>query len=266
MALVRCPECGREKVSDKAECCPDCGFGIKAFFNNKKYYTTRGSCFEFYNGFEEGTVGKYLAANGNELDYKVINNKIVLPTGSTFRIYDNYLLNEDMPLFDTEIPPTNSFDLTAKENWVENYTWTFDSDGVVKYVDGKNRIYMGIYIREGDFIVYKIANHPGEHWRHLPTVILIHNNVAYRETDFFIGKQYLVKCTQLIDALKRTDYPFPIPEPIVREEDKISIKSNKYIPKCPTCSSPSIRKVSSVTKAGSAMMFGLMSQKITMAL
>lgn len=32
MALVKCPECGREKVSDSAEACPGCGYGIKAHF------------------------------------------------------------------------------------------------------------------------------------------------------------------------------------------------------------------------------------------
>ena len=32
MALIKCPECGRENVSDKAEMCPDCGYGIKAHF------------------------------------------------------------------------------------------------------------------------------------------------------------------------------------------------------------------------------------------
>lgn len=32
MALVKCPECGRENVSDSAESCPDCGYGIKAHF------------------------------------------------------------------------------------------------------------------------------------------------------------------------------------------------------------------------------------------
>lgn len=32
MALVKCPECGREKVSDSAEACPECGYGIKAYF------------------------------------------------------------------------------------------------------------------------------------------------------------------------------------------------------------------------------------------
>ena len=33
MALVTCPECGRENVSDSAESCPNCGFGIKAHFD-----------------------------------------------------------------------------------------------------------------------------------------------------------------------------------------------------------------------------------------
>lgn len=32
MALTKCPECGRENVSDSAEMCPACGYGIKAHF------------------------------------------------------------------------------------------------------------------------------------------------------------------------------------------------------------------------------------------
>lgn len=41
MALVRCPECGREKVSDSAVACPNCGFNIREFFekqNNKDVF------------------------------------------------------------------------------------------------------------------------------------------------------------------------------------------------------------------------------------
>lgn len=30
MALMNCPECGKENVSDSARLCPDCGFGISA--------------------------------------------------------------------------------------------------------------------------------------------------------------------------------------------------------------------------------------------
>ena len=36
MALVKCPECGREKVSDSADMCPDCGYAIKAYYDKIK--------------------------------------------------------------------------------------------------------------------------------------------------------------------------------------------------------------------------------------
>lgn len=32
MALIQCPECGKENISDSAEACPNCGYGIKAHF------------------------------------------------------------------------------------------------------------------------------------------------------------------------------------------------------------------------------------------
>ena len=33
MALINCPECGRENVSDSALACPNCGFGIREYFS-----------------------------------------------------------------------------------------------------------------------------------------------------------------------------------------------------------------------------------------
>lgn len=35
MALVNCPECGREKISDKVEHCPVCGYPVREHFINK---------------------------------------------------------------------------------------------------------------------------------------------------------------------------------------------------------------------------------------
>lgn len=34
--LIKCPECGREGVSDKAEACPSCGYGIRKHFEDVK--------------------------------------------------------------------------------------------------------------------------------------------------------------------------------------------------------------------------------------
>ncbi len=35
MALINCPECGKENISDQADMCPNCGFGIKSYFDKK---------------------------------------------------------------------------------------------------------------------------------------------------------------------------------------------------------------------------------------
>lgn len=36
MALIRCPECGHENVSDHASHCPQCGYTISAYYLKKK--------------------------------------------------------------------------------------------------------------------------------------------------------------------------------------------------------------------------------------
>lgn len=36
MALIKCPECGRENVSDIAEMCPECGYPVKKYFEQQK--------------------------------------------------------------------------------------------------------------------------------------------------------------------------------------------------------------------------------------
>lgn len=36
MALIKCPECGRERVSDSALACPECGFEIRSYFEAEK--------------------------------------------------------------------------------------------------------------------------------------------------------------------------------------------------------------------------------------
>lgn len=33
MALIKCPECGKDNVSDSAVSCPECGYAIKAYFD-----------------------------------------------------------------------------------------------------------------------------------------------------------------------------------------------------------------------------------------
>lgn len=48
MALIKCPECGKE-ISDKAEMCINCGFPLKQYENNEM---SAGKS-EFYKSYEQ---------------------------------------------------------------------------------------------------------------------------------------------------------------------------------------------------------------------
>ena len=37
MALVKCPECGANGISDTASACPKCGANIKAYYDQLRY-------------------------------------------------------------------------------------------------------------------------------------------------------------------------------------------------------------------------------------
>lgn len=84
MALIKCPECGRENVSDSAESFPNCGYGIKAHFDKlknivyvllldpsdyNKSVNTLLSHMILSNGVENGTRGK--VNNKEDYDYWV---------------------------------------------------------------------------------------------------------------------------------------------------------------------------------------------------
>ncbi len=47
---------------------------------------------------------------------------------------------------------------------------------------------------------------------------------------------------------------------LVSEEEYRKLKTNPNVPKCPTCSSTNIEKISSFDKAAGAVMFGLFSK------
>lgn len=49
-------------------------------------------------------------------------------------------------------------------------------------------------------------------------------------------------------------------KPLVSEEEYRKLKANPNLPKCPTCSSTNIEKISSFDKAAGAVMFGLFSK------
>ena len=85
MALIKCPECGKE-ISDKASACINCGFPLAAMQTesveekNKKeviYYDLLEARLKmvFNNGIEDGAEG-ICNDNSNEYKYRVRNGCI----------------------------------------------------------------------------------------------------------------------------------------------------------------------------------------------
>lgn len=66
MALIKCPECGKE-ISDKAESCPNCGYPIPQFIElelkiSTKSYKARKNSWFFYisvNQYEHPDISQY---------------------------------------------------------------------------------------------------------------------------------------------------------------------------------------------------------------
>lgn len=56
MAIVKCPECGRENVSNTAEACPSCGYNIKAHFENMGQQSETQTTVAESPSVPEGTV------------------------------------------------------------------------------------------------------------------------------------------------------------------------------------------------------------------
>ena len=72
MALIKCPECGREKVSDTAEACPECGYGIKAHFINQREEKKKQTKEEENFNREEAVILKEKANRGKEIFLRII--------------------------------------------------------------------------------------------------------------------------------------------------------------------------------------------------
>jgi hypothetical protein len=255
MALIKCPECGRENVSDSAESCPNCGYGIKAHFEQikiKRYYHCN-TLFSFLDGFEDGITGKYTVdADNVKRSYSVRNGKVILPSKEQYIILDDFLIKEDDDTFKGQIPAGNMFSAIITEQ-IPKIKWTFSQNGVLKMDDGE----IGVYKRCGDFLAYKISNHSGITWRDRAFDLLIYNNELKKE--YYVSEQRYNELITLRNEVQNTEYPFVKPEPL--EPFNYSYL-NSNTPKCPTCGSTNIQKISGTKRWVTTGLFGLASSNV----
>ena len=250
MALIKCPECGRENVSDSAESCPDCGYGIKAYFEQlkvKKYYSCN-TLFSFLDGFDEGIDGIYTVDwKDTKYNYSVRDGKILLPSDVWHLICEDFLLAEKEDEFSGSLPLDETFDAVIIQN-IPNRKWTFYKDGVLKKDDGE----IGIYKRTGHFLIYKIANHSGITWRDKPMALVIYNDKIYEEGRCFFSEKQYNNLVTLKNEMQNQEYPFAKPEPLGSVD-----YSYANAPKCPICNSTKLSKISTASKATKVGLFGI---------
>ena len=243
MALIKCPECGKE-ISDKAPACIHCGFPLSLIKGEVEKQPEKENAI-----VKEENIPSENGYSMELLDYG--NKKVQVATA----------LKSTLKLKDVE-----ALELVAN---VPCYLFK-----------GKQEHIVAPIIKKLDTlpVEYKLYLN-GELKRHKTKVEIDkpQDTVSGRSASSYTKKIKCPNCSSLIAETSRAC-------PICGYDDIGSYllqlereKQSKYIdytfgntevhmtqnvPKCPTCQSTDIKKVSTASKAGSVFMWGLLSQKV----
>ncbi len=258
MALIKCPECGKE-VSDKASACINCGFPLSDIKqenieleakNEVVYYDLLEARIKtvFENGLEDGAEG---ICNENSIEYKyrVENGCIYIDRRpgvvSKMEIDGDFLLTENGK-YNGNIPEESKFNAScSKESFMGGMDrLTFKDDGTYSATsplgnDGGN------YIRKGQ-ILAKCGSGTGN----TPSGFLIHNG------EYYIGSK--IK-EERVEELKELFSQFGVSQTPVYSAP--IYKPATPTVKCPYCQSSNTKKISSTAKAVNVALFGIFGNK-----
>lgn len=98
-----------------------------------------------------------------------------------------------------------------------------------------------------------MSNSSSIYRRDTSKVFAIHCDKVYESG--YIKKEYVPELVKVKNEIQDKHYPFDIPEVI---EEKVYSYSTSYnVPKCPTCQSTNLKKISGLSKAGSVALWGI---------
>lgn len=258
MALIKCPECGKE-ISDKAPACIHCGFPLSLLEKETEPEVTKTES----DDVKESTVNDNASTSTNGyslelLDYGNKKTQVALALKNTLKMKDADALElvASVPCYifrnktEREIMPI----IQKLDTLPVEYNL---------YIDGKLKKH------KTKVEINKILNQTSVSYSSTPSrttsytkkILCPNCSSLIEETSRIcpvcgfdgIGS-YLIKLEREKQA-KIKDYTHDY-EPITPRE------SMKNVPKCPTCQSTDIKKISAVSKAGSVFMWGLLSQKV----
>lgn len=273
MALIKCPECGRENVSDSAENCPSCGYGIKAHFDKlkesvyvllldpsdyAKSVNTLLSHIVFSDGIANGTNGKvnnkddysywvkdghlFTQRQGYKVNEYIIDKECLINTKS---IYSGDLPTGGYMNAECICPCIYDPALTTHIIFNDNGTFVEQTDGKV----GTS----GIYMHKGNLIAMKSKDSVNKSYCYY-----IYKNQYCKTTYAKVGSTILEKAKSLCIELDNKPYiSRSVGVPEIKEKTN---ESNGII--CPYCKSTNCSKISTVSRGFSFSLFGFGSSKV----
>lgn len=266
MALVKCPECGREKVSSTALTCPDCGYGIKEHFekNPKELYINETSVSYsdlltlkkesiFENGLEDGAKGKCI--EGTLVWEYYVEKDILYVTRSVgtvpYKIVGDLLINLNGKQ-DGYIPEQDSFTASCTSEFFMGGTEKkqFNEDCSYTETNPMNGQASGYYKRKGDLIAIKSRSTGNE-----AHGFVIYENCLYIASD--IKTESSMKMEELLDELNSDSYI-----PSANNVPVYDLKKTAVEIKCPYCQSNNTKKIGIIGRSLSFGLFGFGSSKV----
>ena len=173
MALINCPECGKE-ISDKSQACIHCGYPLNAYANiDSSSNPLRGTYYlfgvdmlskeEFQNYMGKELFNDYMtfipktATTGNVRDWIGISEKEYTIVGNSVNINsDTYVFMKNLMsieeyFYSGSIPEGETFNADIESNGT---SIRFTEDGLfTDSMKSSMEPYRGIYMRSGDYII-----------------------------------------------------------------------------------------------------------------
>ena len=241
MALVKCPECGKENVSDTATSCPDCGYNIKLYYDSYKALLEKEQRVEQEKERNREKHAIAIQALELERDRKIsdVDNATVptvKPTLMSIMFKNQKGSNAGLTYFVLFVLLASLIIFIITESQFFK---------VVFFIS----LFGGIPL---DFIIansnYKYAC---QRYERMSTDLFKYK----KEEKERIEKEYNTKISNFENYGQLT---VPTPE-MIREKEKAE---NKPLIKCPTCGSTNINNISTVNRTASLFVAGLASSKI----
>ncbi len=266
MALINCPECGKE-VSDKANVCIHCGYPLdeievkeeeKKVPNIDGYLQNIQSTFNSFMSnpdlYEKNMGGIYPSV---KVQIDNIYNEVDGCEKDVMRE-----INDKVALTILDITKKGGYYCSWKtyKNFYEFVKFDNISNGVLKNI--------------ADFVYEKISY--VEHFsdgssgnsEHIMLWYPIHQILTYGTEDL---KKPILENLSLLNAFRSKRYDdvqSMVNQHLYGDSSEIiqpqttSFTQTVNVPKCPTCGSTKIKKISGLSKAGSVAMWGIFSRKV----